>query len=127
MFYIFNETDPNYWHEKITFSKQINGPATEIDCFNHCLHVKKDECDFFVYDKGRLICHIGILSVTSGNQPTFVDESITLFALKSNHFSQGPFNKYVAKKGWVIHQSNVYVGKIDRVKMGRKRLKILPR
>ena len=83
MFYMHDVTGNDYWYEKMTFSKHIDGPATEIDCVNQCIHVKKDECDFYVFDKGSLTCHIGILSETSGNQPALLDESITLLAVKS--------------------------------------------
>ena len=85
MFDMYNVTENDYWYEKLQLAKQFDGPSKEIDCVNECLHVKKDECDFMVYDKVDYICHIGNLSETSGDKPAFADESITLLAVKSNH------------------------------------------
>ena len=79
----FDVTDLDYWHEKLTSSKAIDFPATEIDCVNQCINVKRDECDFILFDKGNLTCHVGIFSETSGKAPIFSNENITLFALKS--------------------------------------------
>lgn len=86
MFERFDVTLQNYWTEKITFSINIDGPTTEIDCFNHCFNVKKGECDIFVFDHGNYTCHLGFFSEKSGIETIFSDELITLHALKSEYF-----------------------------------------
>ena len=97
LFELYNQTKLNYWHEKLTFSKPVD---KENDCVNLCLNVKREECDFLVFDKGSLNCHIGVLSWTSGNPPVIADEIITLLALKSNqHLSN---NIKFLKKGRLV-------------------------
>ena len=47
---------------------------------------------------------------------------VTGLELECSVYDKGSFNNYIDKKGWVGGYSNVYVGKIDIVKMGPKSL-----
>ena len=85
MFEMFNVTLQDYWTEKITFSKQIHDPATEMDCFNLCIIVKREECDLLVFDHENSTCYLGMLSETSGKNSFLERDFLTLHASKSKH------------------------------------------
>ena len=93
MFDSYDVTSQGFWNEKITFSKDMESPANEIDCLNLCINVKSEECDIFVFDHGNSACHIGMLSETSGITPEFGDENSILHVLKSNFLKR--FSCYV--------------------------------
>ena len=59
----------DYWQVKVTESKNIQNPGSLYDCFNECLIVRKDTCQFLVYDSASQICHTGALDSASEGTP----------------------------------------------------------
>ena len=70
------------WIRNLYSKVELDGPATNLDCFTYCFFVQAQVCHFFVL-LGQT-CHLGRADVTNGtldgSQPS---STVTLYSWKS--------------------------------------------